>query len=235
MNIAMIIMGTAEIIFLILATVYAAMALKNVHHKKHKHPIMIIKQKVFILLMISIVLLLFGMTIQHINEILGIHTIPTIADIFLVPSFILMTLGFTYFWKEISKLHKLHPKDSVFVIGVASGVFIWLYYLFRLSIIPSSASMSILEKLLHYFYPIIISIMFLMTLRIQPTFKAGIIRTPLWYISHGVFTHFIGYMMYVYYFWNNGYTWFPVTYTAIFLVSAIYFTIGFYSAKKKYV
>jgi len=229
-----LIMDGLQVAFLIIALIFAVLAVKRVHHKKHKKQIMLIKQKVFVILIIAMGLLTIGDIIQHTLAVLGKLGYPSIADAFFAPSYVLFAVAFGYFWYRVGKIHKLHPKEPVFMFAVACGVFIWLYYLFTLSIIPALPADCSVRRFLMIFYPIIVSLMFILTLKIHPTFRAGLIRTPLWYISHGVFTHFLGYQMYAYYLWNSTYSWFPALYTALYMISALYFAIGFWAAKKKY-
>ncbi len=234
MSTATLVMNTAQAIFLITSLVLAVYAVRNVHHKKHKKQIMLIKQKVFIMLIIAIATLTTGMMTRQTMELLGMQAMPSAADLFLVLSYASFAAAFAYFWSAVRKLHKLHPKDSVFMLGVTCGIIIWLYYLFQLSLIPRSISAGPYEKFLMFYYPLIVALMFLLTLRIHPTFRSGLIRTPLWYMSHGVFTHFLAFNMYAYSLWNTSYGFLTTIYTALYLISSIYFVIGFWAAKKKY-
>jgi hypothetical protein len=114
-------------------------------------------------------------------------------------------------------------------------VFIWLYYLFVLSINPGASGAGLGSRLLAYSPPILVSLMFLLTLVVHPRMKAKIIRTPLWYISSGIFTYFIAYMIREYYVWNATYTFIPVVYAALMLISSFYLCLGFFAAKRKFV
>jgi hypothetical protein len=64
--------------------------------------------------------------------------------------------------------------------------------------------------------------------------QAKVIRTPLWYISNGIFTYFIAFMMYAYSLWNTAIPAMPVIYSVLFAISSAYFVLGFFAAKKKY-
>jgi FtsH-binding integral membrane protein len=101
-------------------------------------------------------------------------------------------------------------------------------------IIPKSAGLPLGVKALNYLYPVLVSLIFIFTLVVHPRMKARIIRTPLWYISSGVFTYFIGYMIYTYSLWNTTQPFVPAVYSAFLMISAAYFCLGFYAAKRKY-
>jgi len=193
-----------------------------------------IKKNVFYFLTAGSYSLSIGLTISSVGLLFGVGYIPFFIDLFFVIGYSSLTLGFLYFWYKSGKLHKLHVKEPFFILGVFCGVFIWLYYLFVLSILPNSDGLSFMNRLLNFFYPVIVSMMFLSTLVIHPRMKAGLIRTPLWYISSGVFTHFLAFMMYEYAVWNNAFVTLERVYRILFIISAAYFAIGFFAAKRKY-
>jgi uncharacterized membrane protein len=195
---------------------------------------MLIKRKTFIWLTAGVTSLAVAFAIRNISSIFGYSRYPSLADVFFALAYCTMAVGFDYFWYKSAKLHKLHIKEPIFIFGVVCGVFIWLYYLFVTSIIPDSAHSSWPIQALNYYGPVMVSMIFILTLVIHPRMRAGVIRTPLWYISSGVFTYFLGSMMLYYYMWNRSYDFMPVFYSVLFLISSLYFLLGFYAAHKKY-
>jgi len=231
---AKIIFSWIQVMFLLVSVFYAIIALAKLHHKKHKTPIMRLKRSVFAFLGFGIAALAVGYLVSNIYDIFGISVFPSPADLLFIMGYISMAVGFGYFWYESSKLHTLHIREPIFMTGVISGVFIWLYYLFVIFIIPKSAGLPLGVKTLNYLYPVLVSLIFIFTLVVHPRMKASIIRTPLWYISSGVFTYFIGYMIYTYSLWNVTQPFVPAVYSALYMLSAAYFCLGFYAAKRKY-
>ena len=61
-----------------------------------------------------------------------------------------------------------------------------------------------------------------------------VITTPLWYISTGVFLHFMAFMIHYYTFWNPTTLYVPSIYSFMYVMSAGFFVLGFYTASKKY-
>jgi len=128
----------------------------------------------------------------------------------------------------------MHHKEPVFFIGVVSMVVIWLYYFFSQVLWPGTSGLPALNLYLTYFYPAAAAFLFFSTLIIHPMKHAKVIRTPLWYLSSGVFLNFLAEMMYVYTKWNLSMGFIEVLYTVLFMFSAMYFMLGFYAAYKKF-
>jgi uncharacterized membrane protein len=228
-------MGLIQVVVLALAVYFAGISLKSLFHKRHeKSEIMLVKRHTFVWLTTGITALAVAFAFNNISHTLGYYAYPSLADVFFALAYCSLAVGFNYFWYRSAKLHKLHAKEPVFIFGVVCGIFIWLYYLFRTSIIPASTGDGWARQVLNYYGPIMASVMFILTLVIHPRLKAGVIRTPLWYISSGVFVFFISAMMMYYERWNATYSFMPTVYSALFLVSSLYFLLGFYAAKKKY-
>ncbi|MBU2561706.1 MAG: hypothetical protein KKD17_05390 [Nanoarchaeota archaeon] len=207
---------------------------RRFHRQKHKKEIMQVKKSVFTWLAIGITSMALAYLAQNIIMVSGRYARITVADVLFVLSFASLAIGFDYFWYKTAKMHKLHIKEPVFIFGVICGVFIWLYYLFVMAIIPNSTGYPVTVRALYYFYPVMVSLIFIFTLVVHPRMKAGVIRTPIWYISNGVFTYFIAYMIQTYYKWNMGAEFLSTVYSVLFLISACYFALGFYAARKKY-
>jgi uncharacterized membrane protein len=231
---AQITFGWLQVVFLFAAVFFAVIALAKLYHKKHKTHIMLIKRKVFALIGFGVAALAVGYLVKYLYAAFSLEMFPGPQDLFFIMGYLSLAAGFAFFWYESSKLHTLHIKEPIFIFGVICGVFLWLYYLFMMSIMPNSASLSLGGKLLNYFYPVMVSLIFIFTLVVHPRMKARLIRTPLWYLSSGVFTYFIGFMIYTYSLWNTTLPFVPMVYSAFMMLSALYFCLGFYAAKKKY-
>jgi hypothetical protein len=223
-----------QIALLFVSVFFAFLTLRGIRKRKHKKKIMKIKKIVFAWLTAAVAFLAMALLFNNINSIYLRYRPPSAGDVFFILSYISFAIAFAYFWFKTHRTHKLHAKEPIFMFGVACGVFIWLYYLFQQVLICGSAGTSLAVKFLNYFNPIAVSIVFLLTLVIHPRLQAKVIRTPLWYISNGIFTYFIAFMLYVYSFWNITMTFIPVLYAALFFMSSGYFLLGFVAAKKKY-
>jgi uncharacterized membrane-anchored protein len=205
-------------------------------HQHHKTSIMRIKSVVFLFLNAALLFLTAGFIL---NDILTIffkaNLAPNIVMIaVLIVSNIFFIIAFSYFWHHSSKLHKLEQKEWAFFLCVIAAVMIWLKYITSTAIIPLFHLFSTLEKTVWLLSPFTSSLVFLLTLVIHPRYKAGIIRSPLWYISSGAFAYFIGFMMMLNSQLKTGSEPSQIVYTVILLLSAFYFCIGFYAANKKY-
>jgi len=218
---AITIINWIQVVFLFIASYFGAVTLVWFYSKKHRKDIMRIKRTVLTLIAAGTIALAIGFTIQNI---MGYAKI-TAADFFFVIGYALLALGFNHLWYMTAKMHKMHVKDPVFIFGVVCGVFIWLYYLFVLSIIPQSITQALPIRALSFYYPIIVSLIFMFTLVVHPRLKAGVIHTPLWYISNGVFMHFIGFMMYTYSLWNITEAPLHEISSVLLMISAFYFAL----------
>jgi uncharacterized membrane protein len=225
------IMNAVRDVILIIAAALAFAALRHLHFGRHKLTIMQVKRNMFCFLAPAMVALSVAHITADVSAAIGGRAYA--SDILFAIGYTLFAAGFAYLWMRSTELHKLHIKEPVFISGVLCGVFIWLYYLFVLSIIPSVAAQPFLTKLAAYFFPIIVALIFVMTLIVHPLMKAKLIRTPLWYVSSGVFAYFIGFMMYSYHLWNVN-EFLPLFSSALFLLSSLYFLLGFYAANRKY-
>jgi hypothetical protein len=221
-------------VLLFFAAYFAIAVVRNLYSKKHKIEIMHIKRSVFSWLAAGVSCMALAFLLDKLNY-FSPGSFAWLVDLFFVASYLALAAAFAYFWYRSAKLHTLHIKEPIFIFGVVCGVFIWLYYLFVLSIIPGSVGMPFGIRLLHFFYPVAVSLIFIFTLVVHPRMKANVIRTPLWYISNGVFAYFIGYMMHSYSFWNTTLSFLPIVSSAFLLLSAFHFCIGFFAAKRKFV
>ena len=221
-------------LLLFIALFFAAWTLVHLTHFKKKKEVIRIKKVVFAWLTAGLAFIAVAFLLNNIYSYFMIHRQVSSIDLFFSLGYICFALAFGYFWYSSAKLHTMHIREPVFIIGVASGIVIWLFYLFRIVILPGSRGAHPLILTLNSFYPIIVSIIFLLTLIIHPKMKAGMIRTPLWYISSGVFMYFFAFMIYSYSVWNAEADILPVIYSVLFLLSAGYFLLGFYSAHRKY-
>ena len=221
-------------LLLFLALFFAVNNLHNFMKIKIKKNIIRIKKIVFTWLTAGIAFMFIAFLLNNIYLAVGIYKSPSSIDLFFVLSYICLAAAFGYFWFATHKLHKLHIKEPVFIFGVICGVFIWLYYLFTNIIIPGSIFESATVQFLNYFYPIMISTIFILTLIIKPRLESGIIHTPLWYISNAIFMYFFAFMIYAYSLWNTHIIILPIIYAVLFFLSSGYFLLGFYTATQKY-
>jgi hypothetical protein len=210
------------------AALYLALHAKShLASNRHLGRIVAIKETTFLMLAFGIGLLALGSITDIYSALTGSN--PYALDFFYFTAYLSLAVGFTYFWMASTRMHKLHIKEPIFMLGVTCGVIIWLVYLYREFIIP----MSFPGMMMVYIYPVMVAYIFLSTLIIHPRMKGNVIRTPLWYISSGIFCHFIAFNMKTYSLWDPNMV-LPYIYPALFLVSALYFMLGFYAAKKKY-
>jgi hypothetical protein len=156
------------------------------------------------------------------------------GTIFFSLAYILLLIAFAYFWHDSSRFHRLHISEPIFFLGVFAGVMLWLYYMMRITVQANAAGLSLLNKIILFIHPLVVTIIFLLTLIIHPAHKAKVIRTPLWYISSGVFLYFIGYNIMAYSFVRPAAKLIPLLYTILLFLSAVYFTLGFFVASRKF-
>jgi len=220
-------------LLLCLALYFGVKATLNILQGNFEDKVMQIKKPVFVLLISGILLLTIAMIIENAQGILD-KNFTTASIILFSVSYALLIIAFGYLWFHSSKLHKLHIADLTFFLGVIAAVLIWVYYLLRSTIAIHSASLSLLNKIVFFYHPIAVALIFLLTLRIHPIHKAKIIQTPIWYVSCGIFTYFLGYMMLAYSFIKPPAKLIPLLYSLFFLISAGYFVLGFLIANKKF-
>jgi uncharacterized membrane protein len=225
--------GWLNILLLVTASYLSIVVVKRLFSKTHSKEIMRVKRVVFALLSLAVLLLALANIMNVVGRFLAVAW--WLDNVLFVCSYLCFVAAFGYFWYSTAKMHQLHIKEPIFMLGVVCGVFIWLYYLFVLSIIPGASGADFGSRILVYSPPVLVSLMFVLTLVVHPRMKANIIRTPLWYISSGVFMYFIAYMIREYYVWNSTYEFIPVTYVVLMLLSSFYFALGFFAAKKKFV
>jgi hypothetical protein len=221
-------------LMLFVSLFFAIRALKNLYSIRSGKRIVHIKKVVFSWLTAATAFLAIAFLINSIQALFYIYTEYSFADIFFVLSYVSFTMGFGYFAYRAGELHKLHIKEPIFIIGVACAIFIWLYYLFRMVIIPASLLDPPLMKFLNGFYHISVSVILILTLAVHPRMKSGIIRTPLWYITNGIFAYFLAFMFYSYASWTTAPMFLHAVYPVLFFLSACYLCLGFYAASRKY-
>ncbi|MBW2964283.1 hypothetical protein KY363_02385 [Candidatus Woesearchaeota archaeon] len=220
--------------FLIVASVLSMFLVRRFWRDKHKNQLMIAKRRVFTLLAPAIISMLAAFTAKYIYALPGCSGWMTAYDFFITISYLLFIAALGYFWYEVKKLHKLHIKEPIFMFGVICGIFLFNYYMYVIALLPATAGKTPVMEFLILLYPVMVSLMFILTLIIHPVLKAGIIRTPMWYISSAVFTYFIGFEMYYYHMYANPSVFLPPFYSAAFVISAFTLCIGLEAALKKY-
>ncbi len=223
-----------HIVLLVTATILSMFTVRTFYRARHTTAIMLVKKKVFTLMSVALVAMLAAFLVNYLYRFPGGTRVISAYDFFITISYILFIAALAYFWYGATKLHKLHVKEPIFMFGVACAVFIFNYYLYVTALIPASSGKSSIMATMMLTYPVLVSLMFLLTLIIHPVHRAGIIRTPLWYISTAVFTYFIGSMMYEYFMWVIAREILPAFFSAFFVLSASTFCIGMKAALKKY-
>lgn len=220
--------------FLVVAAVLSMFLVRRFWRDTHKDLLMIAKRRVFTMLSPAIIAMLAAFTAKYVYALPGCSRWITAYDFFITISFILFIAALGYFWYEVRKLHQLHIKEPIFMFGVICGIFIFNYYLYVTALVPATAGKTGIANLLVLIYPVFISMMFILTLIIHPVLRAGIIRTPMWYISSAVFTYFLGFKMYYYHMYAKPSVFLPPFYSAMYVISAFTLCIGLEAALKKY-
>jgi hypothetical protein len=220
-------------ILLILALLYGVKTVKALFKDDSKSDIIGMKRAVFTMITIGLFSMLAALFIEN--------SIGITDKYFTIPSIILFSLAyifllsaFAYFWHDSSRYHLLHISEPVFFLGVFIGVMLWMYYLFMLIMQAYASGLTLVNKIILFIHPIVVAIIFLLTLIIHPAHKAKVIRTPLWYISSGIFLYFIGYNIMVYSFIRPVARLIPLLYNMLFFLSAAYFNLGFFAASRKF-
>ncbi len=223
-----------DTILLFVALFFSITATKHLFTKNYREEIMHIKKIVFLLFTTGLGFLGIAFTIDDIYQFLGKPVFSLPANIFFSISYVFFILAFAYFWSKSERFHNLPQKELLFFLSVIFIVSIWLYYLFVGLIIPKIPNLPLLNKLFVFFNPLAVSSIFIFTLVVHPRLKAGVIRTPLWYLSCGIFVYFIGYMFLIYSYWYPKHRFIPIIYSVLFLFSLLYFLLGSFAAKRKF-
>jgi hypothetical protein len=220
-------------LLLIIALLYGIKTIKALFKADSKDEILGMKKIVFTLIAEGIAFLLLGFVIENSHGTIDKNF--TLAGVVLFSTaYALLLIAFIYFWHDSSRFHLLHISEPIFFLGVSAGVMLWLYYMIRITVEANAAGLSLLNKIILFIHPLAVAIIFLLTLIINPAHKAKVIRTPLWYISSGVFLYFIGYNIMFYSFVRPVAKLIPLLYTILLFLSAAYFTLGFFVASRKF-
>jgi hypothetical protein len=230
---AQLILEWVRNLILVFGVVLGVQVTIKLFEKQTTEKMMDIKKIVFLLLTIAFAFMALGFITENISGVVN-HDFSLFGAICFSLAYICCIIAFSYFWHQSSRFHKLHLSEPIFFIGVVAAVMLWDYYLMRLSIGIILTTPSLLNKLIFLIHPLAVSLIFLLTLIIHPTHQAKVIRTPIWYLSGGVFFYFIAYMMLTYSFLKPTGKVLPFVYSILFIISSAYFAIGFYAAKKKY-
>jgi len=220
-------------ILLIIALFYAIKTIKALFKADSKNDIIGMKRVVFTLIAAGIAFLLLAFIIENFSGVIN-KSFTLAGIVFFSLAYILLLIAFAYFWHDSSRFHRLHISEPIFFLGVFAGVMLWLYYMMRITVQANAAGLSLLNKIIFFIHPLAVAIIFLLTLIIHPAHKAKVIRTPLWYISSGVFLYFIGYNIMAYSFVRPAAKLIPLLYTMLLFLSAVYFTLGFFVASRKF-
>jgi hypothetical protein len=199
-----------------------------------KDKIIGMKRVVFTLITIALEFLAFGFIVENIHGVINVTTsLTTLSIIFFSSSYLLLIFTFAYFWYDSSRFHKLHFSEPIFFLGVTVGVLIWIFYLFK-STITAHPVLAANQGIIFFLHPLAVALIFLLTLIIHPAHQAKVIRTPLWYISSGIFMYFLGYMIMAYSFIRPVAKLIPLLYTILSFLSSAYFALGMFSASRKF-
>lgn len=220
-------------LLLVIALLYAIKTVKALFKTDSKNKVIGMKRIVFTLVAGGIAFLLLGLVAENFHGIIDKNF--TLAGIVLFSiAYILLLMAFIYFWHDSSRFHLLNISEPIFFLGVCAGVMLWLYYIIRITLEANAGGMPLLNKVIYFIHPLAVSIIFLLTMIIHPAHKAKVIRTPLWYISSGVFLYFLGYNIMIYSFVKPVARLIPLLYTVLLFLSAAYFTLGFFVASRKF-
>jgi hypothetical protein len=234
MEAAITVMAWVRLVLLIIASAYGLLAIRSLSKAKNQSPIIRIKRKVFTLLAAAVFLFTIGVATIQVGSLFAEQNFPSIADIPIALSNLLVIFAFTYFWAKTAKIHKTNISDRAFFVATVCAVLTWLVFLFITSVTPNIEGEYLFAQILYWFYPIATSLMFISTMVVNPRLKAAVITTPLWYISAGVFLHFIAFMINYYTIWHPMTLFIPGIYAFLYVLSAGFFVIGFYTISRKY-
>jgi len=219
---------------LFIAFLFSVLATRNLFIHKFREEIIRTKRLVFLFLTCALGFLTIAVSVSGLFNFFGLDVFPSVADLFFLFAYSFFLVAFAFLWFKIKRLHKLHKKDVLFCFNVGFAILIWLYYLSTNVIAQSVSGLSVLGKFLIFFYPLVVSSIFFLTLIIHPLLRAGIISTPLWYVSSGVFLYFIGFMISFYYYWHPTIDVIPVIYSVLFFLSSLYFILGAFAARRTF-
>ena len=216
---------------LIIALFLGFKAAKALAQDESTDRIHLIKKNVFVWLMWGILFLVIANLGKNISLTLGTEFIWW--DLFLIIHYFFFLFAFAYFWKSSGQLHHLSSRERLFLMGVICLVLVGVVYLLTYIILPHPPE-NVFERILNWFYPVITSLLFIFTYAVRSRVRAKLIDRSLWYISNGVFFYFLGYLLYVYvHLGESEWSFLPIVYTGLFLLSAGYYLLGFLVAKKK--
>lgn len=223
-----------QVLLLCLAGFFSIEAVILLYTRKHKNPIMRFKGRIYFLLMVGVLSLTIAYSMKHVYSYVFGETIPLVSDLFFVISYVTLIVAFVLFWVDTGNIKKFEKKEPYFMFGVIAMVVIWILYFFVKIMRPGLDGMPAMNIYLYYFYPLAASFLFFSTLIIYPSYRAGHIKSPLYYMSAGIFMNFIAEMFYLYNKWNLPSRYMEYAYSIFFVISSFYFLLGFYAAYKKW-
>jgi len=221
-------------IVLCIGLFFAASCVERLFIGDFKSSIIHIKRPLFAWITLAFSFLALGFFTGEPLEFLHKGFLPRVSAVFFAASYIMFIIAFSFFWHHSSKMHRLHHKELFFFSAAISAVLIWLLFLFKTTLVPRLMIFPEFTRINLFLHPLAVSLMFLLTLRIHPTVKAKVMRTPILYVSSGVFLYFLGFMVLIHANFNQHLKFIPVLYSVLFFLSAVYFLIGFVVADKKY-
>lgn len=234
MDAALVVMAWVRLALLIIASAYGVFAIRTLSHEKNNTPILRIKKRVFMLLTAAVFLFTLGVGAIHFGTLFAEQNFPSAADIPIVVSHILFIAAFIYFWVKTADLHRTDMAERIFFSCTIFAALFWVVFLLIGSVMPAIEGEYLIAKIFYIAYPMLVTLMFLSTLIVNPRLKAAIITTPLWYVSTAVFLHFLAFMTQYYTIWHPMTRFIPAIYSFLYILSAGFFVIGFYTISKKY-
>jgi|GEM_PF-2441176 len=217
---------------LLFALFFALFTVKTLMHKESSHIAHGIKRKVFLWLMWGTFFLMAGVLLHYLS--LTFNYSWEWVELLFILHYFFFLVAFAYFWNSSGKFHQLNHRDRWFFLGFVVLVLMATTYLLWGVVLPGLDQVISIENILNVLYPLFLALILVLTYSVHARVKAGLIDRSLWYIANGVFIYFIGYYLYTFTnFKENAFTFLPVIYEGLFLLSSIYYLLGFAVARKK--
>lgn len=227
--ISQIMIWLASVLFLV-AFFFIIPAAKHLFSKNFEEEH--IKKEIFVLFSFGIGFFAVAFALRNVFEVVGV--IVNLGAYLLLAGYLCFTIAFFIFWHSTGEFHQLSRKEKVFMFNTIAAVVIWLYLFLIYSVAPKAVNLPSLSEFGAFFYPFAVALMFISTLVVHPRLKAGIIRTPIWYISSGAFFYFLYFALMSYAVWQEVSGVIQIAYSFLLFVSSFYFALGAFAAKRKF-
>jgi hypothetical protein len=193
-----------------------------------------LKRRVFMWLCWAMVWLFLGLLIETINEIFGI--IPLwLSGVLILFANGLWVVAFAEFWYKSASFHSLHLREKIF--GALMGILVAIGVLILIKNVLTHSSMTRFDA---EFYLMIINIILIstaliLTFVVYPRVKAGVIDNSLRYITSGIFTYFLSFLLQTYVQFSSKLLWLDFLSWLLFFGSLVYFWCGFVAARRYHI